>query len=74
MQNKNMPMKNTDKELRYFVYARKSSEDEDRQVLSLDSQEKTLKELADRSGLAIKEIFRESHSAKAPINDRFLPK
>ena len=59
-------MKNTDKELRYFVYARKSSEDEDRQVLSLDSQEKTLKELADRSGLAIKEIFRESHSAKAP--------
>jgi len=66
MQNKNMPMKNTDKELRYFVYARKSSEDEDRQVLSLDSQEKTLKELADRSGLAIKEIFRESHSAKAP--------
>jgi DNA invertase Pin-like site-specific DNA recombinase len=53
-------------ELRYFIYARKSSEDEDRQVLSLDSQEKTLKELADHSGIKIVEVFRESHSAKAP--------
>jgi DNA invertase Pin-like site-specific DNA recombinase len=53
-------------ELRYFIYARKSSEDEDRQVLSLDSQEATLTELAARSGLNAIEIFRESHSAKEP--------
>ena len=53
-------------ELRYFIYARKSSEDEDRQVLSLDSQEKTLAELAARCGLDAIETFRESHSAKAP--------
>ena len=51
MANKRMTMKNTDKELRYFVYARKSSEDEDRQVLSLDSQEKTLTDLATRYSL-----------------------
>ena len=66
MANKRMTMKNTDKELRYFIYARKSSEDEDRQVLSLDSQEKTLTELSARYDLQVKEIFRESHSAKAP--------
>jgi site-specific DNA recombinase len=66
MATKNMTMKNTEKEPRYFVYARKSSEDEDRQVLSLDSQEMTLSELAARFGLKIAETFRESHSAKAP--------
>jgi site-specific DNA recombinase len=62
---KKMTMKK-DQEIRYFIYARKSSEDEDRQVLSLDSQEKTLKELSDRYSLPIIKIFRESHSAKAP--------
>ena len=65
MATKNMTMKK-DQSIRYFIYARKSSEDEDRQVLSLDSQEKTLKELSDRYGLHVIKIFRESHSAKAP--------
>ena len=65
MASQRMTMKK-DQEIRYFIYARKSSEDEDRQVLSLDSQEKTLGELAARFNLKITETFRESHSAKAP--------
>ena len=62
---KRMTMKK-ETEIRYFIYARKSTEDEDRQVLSLDSQEKTLGELAARFNLKIAKTFRESHSAKAP--------
>lgn len=50
----------------YFIYARKSSESEDRQVQSIDDQIDRLKELANRFGLNIKEIFTESKSAKKP--------
>jgi DNA invertase Pin-like site-specific DNA recombinase len=51
---------------RYFIYCRKSSESEGRQVLSLDSQEKELKETAERYSLQVIRVFRESKSAKAP--------
>jgi len=51
---------------RYFVYARKSTESEDRQILSIDAQVKELTEVADKRGLAVVKIFRESKSAKAP--------
>lgn len=50
----------------YFLYARKSSESEDRQVQSIDDQIDRLKELANRLGLNIKEVFTESKSAKKP--------
>jgi site-specific DNA recombinase len=46
------------------LYARKSTESEERQVLSIDSQIKEMLELAERDGLEIVEIRRESHSAK----------
>ncbi len=52
--------------INYILYARKSSESEDRQVLSIDSQVDELKSLASRSGLAIAEVRTEAHSAKAP--------
>jgi DNA invertase Pin-like site-specific DNA recombinase len=48
------------------IYARKSSESEDRQVLSIDSQIQELKLLALRRGLEVSEVLTESHSAKAP--------
>lgn len=50
----------------YFLYARKSSETEDRQALSIDSQIKELTDYARTHHLTITEIFREAYSAKAP--------
>ena len=50
----------------YFIYCRKSSEAEDRQVLSLDSQTAELRELARRQGFLIAEVLVEARSAKAP--------
>lgn len=61
---------------RYCLYARKSSEDDERQALSIDSQIKAMLEVAKREGLEVTEIRRESHSAKAsgarPVYARLL--
>jgi DNA invertase Pin-like site-specific DNA recombinase len=51
-------------QLKYCLYARKSTEAEEKQALSIDSQIKEMKQIADREGLNIVEIRRESHSAK----------
>ena len=51
--------------VRYVLYARKSTESEERQILSIDSQVKEMLQIAEREGLEIAEIRRESHSAKA---------
>lgn len=52
--------------MKYFLYARKSSESEDRQVASIDSQIQELTKIAKREGIEILEILSESQSAKAP--------
>ena len=51
-------------QLRYCLYARKSSEAEEKQALSIDSQIKEMIAIAQRENLNIAEIYRESHSAK----------
>lgn len=50
--------------MRYCLYARKSTESEERQVLSIDSQIKEMLQLAERDGLEVVAMKRESHSAK----------
>ncbi len=52
--------------IKYFIYARKSSEGEDRQVQSIDDQIEELKKLAKNGGLEVVEILSEAKSAKAP--------
>ncbi|MDE1970022.1 MAG: recombinase family protein [Patescibacteria group bacterium] len=59
-------MKQQDQKITYFLYARKSSESEDRQVQSIDDQINRLKELANTLGISIKEILTEAKSAKKP--------
>ena len=50
----------------YFIYCRKSSEAEDRQVLSVESQVNELRETAAKLNLAVAEVLTEAKSAKAP--------
>ena len=51
---------------KYFLYARKSTEDDDRQVMSIEAQLFELRELARKENLEIIEEFQESKSAKTP--------
>ncbi len=53
--------------MRYFIYCRKSSEAEDRQVASIESQLTTLKRtFGERHDIEIVRVFEEAYSAKAP--------
>lgn len=52
----------------YCLYARKSSESDERQTMSIDSQIKEMKLLAQRDNVFIKEVRFESHSAKMSGN------
>ncbi len=52
--------------LRFAIYTRKSTESEDRQIQSIQDQISRLEELAQREGLNVVKIYRESKSAKAP--------
>jgi DNA invertase Pin-like site-specific DNA recombinase len=50
----------------YFIYCRKSSEAEDRQVLSIESQNRELDQIALKLNLPVIEVVTEAKSAKEP--------
>ena len=56
---------------KYFLYARKSTEDDDKQVMSIEAQLFELREFARKENLQILEEFQESKSAKKPGREKF---
>ncbi len=52
--------------MKYFLYARKSTDTEDKQVLSIQSQLNEVKEFAESQGLEIAQEFQEARTAKSP--------
>lgn len=70
------PAPQADVVIRYCLYARKSSEAEEKQALSIDSQVKEMLAVAQRDSLNIIDIYRESHSAKdcgqRPVYNKLL--
>lgn len=57
--------------IRYYLYARKSSESEERQIQSIDDQIDRLTVLAKNQQIEIAGVFKESKSAKKP-NERMV--
>jgi len=57
--------------LKYFIYCRKSTEDEDRQMLSIDAQLSELNTIAKQNGMSVVATFTESKSAKEPGREVF---
>src|SRR3989338_9006990 len=50
----------------FFIYVRKSTDEPNRQILSIESQVDELKEFAQKEGLKIAKTFIESQTAKEP--------
>ncbi|MCL4518458.1 MAG: recombinase family protein [Thaumarchaeota archaeon] len=51
---------------KYIIYCRKSTESEEKQVLSIEAQVKELKELSERLKISPSDVLTESRSAKYP--------
>src|SRR3989344_6003196 len=56
---------------KYFLYARKSTEDDDKQIMSIEAQLFELREFACKENLEILQEFQESKSAKKPGREKF---
>jgi len=60
-----------EKNVKYFLYVRRSQDSEDRQMASLDDQKKEMFRLADQLGLNVVDVIDESQSAKKPGRPKF---
>jgi site-specific DNA recombinase len=58
-------------QIKYFLYARKSTDDPKRQVLSIEAQQYELKNLARRENITLAGEFEESKTAKCPGRPEF---
>ena len=56
---------------KYFIYCRKSSEDEERQILSIEAQLTELREFAKQNNLFVVKEYYESKTAKEPGREVF---
>ena len=57
--------------IKYFIYCRKSSEDEERQILSIEAQLAELREFAKQNNLLVVKEYCESKTAKEPGREIF---
>jgi len=57
--------------MKYIAYCRKSTDEKDRQVLSIESQVEELKEFARKENLEVVEFVTESKTAKEPGREKF---
>ncbi len=62
--NQQTPATRDEPKIKYILYARKSTEQDEKQALSIESQVKEMLAIAERENLEIVEIRREAHSAK----------
>src|SRR3989338_10150370 len=58
-------------ENKYIVYSRKSTDEADRQILSIEAQNAELKEFAKKENLNIVDFFSEAKTAKKPGREKF---
>jgi hypothetical protein len=57
---------------KFFMYARKSSESEERQAKSIEDQFTEMKQFNNKENLNIDEVFQESKSAKYPADQSLI--
>lgn len=57
--------------MKYIAYCRKSTDEKDRQILSIEAQIAELTEFAKREGLEISEFITEAKTAKIPGREQF---
>ena len=57
--------------LKYIAYCRKSTDEKDKQILSIEAQISELKEFAKRENLSITEFITEAKTAKVPGREQF---
>ncbi len=57
--------------IKYIAYCRKSTDEKDKQVLSVEAQIAELKEFAKKENLTVSEFITEAKTAKVPGREQF---